>query len=446
MEILLTCFYTLLLSFVVFKSNFFKSTIVSKKYLLSFFWLKIIAGLCLYFIYTYYYPDRQKADIFRYFNDAQQIYKALPQHPLDYIQMIFGINIDNQYFYDNYFVHTNHWDRILQGNIVSDSHFLIRFNAIILLFSFGYFNVHTVFAAFVSFIGQMGLCHFVENNFKSVHIGHILSIFIIPSVVFWSSNVLKEFLLVFGIGIFIYATDKLFFYTKTIQQKLWMSVLIIIACKALIFTKIYVFCLLFILLLPFVFIKKYHLKKVFVCYFITILFFSFCGWIFVETTDKNIINTLVYKHNDMLNLAIAEHAQITEIQYLQADFIDIFTYLPIALLNVLFRPLPFEGSSLMIRLAETEQIFLLICAVSILILGFQRNKQPAQKNLFWFCFIFALCNAIIIGLATPILGAIIRYRSIGLPFVFLSLWLLCDKNTIKHRFHKIQTLFKTKKK
>ena len=133
--------------------------------------------------------------------------------------MIFGINIDNQYFYNNYFIHTNHWDRILQENIVSDSHFLIRFNAIILLFSFGYFNVHTIFAAFVSFIGQMGLCHFVENNFKSIHIRHILAIFIIPSVVFWSSNVLKEFLLVFGIGIFIYATDKLFFGTKTIKQK-----------------------------------------------------------------------------------------------------------------------------------------------------------------------------------------------------------------------------------
>ena len=445
MEILLVCLYILLLSLIIYKSSFFESQVIKKKYLLIFFWIKILAGLSLYFIYAYYYPTRQNADIFKYFDDAKQIYKALPQHPLDFIQMILGINIDNQYFYENYFVYTEYWSKRLQDSLISTTSVIIRFNAITMLFSFGYFNVHTVFASFFSFIGQMGLCHFVENNLKKIHIGHVLVIFLIPSVIFWSSSVLKEFLLFFSIGILVYATDKLFFYTKNIKQKLWTIILIIIACYTLIFTKTYIFVLLLALLIPFVLTKKYQIKKTFVCYLCSIIVCAVISYCYLKLfLGKDIINFIVFRHNIMLNLALEEHAHITENHLLQADIFDIFSYLPIAFVNVLLRPFPFESFSPMMLLSEIEQLILEILTISILFLGF--NKKIEQKNLFYFCLFFTLSNIIIIGLCSPIIGATVRYRSIFLPFLCLFFLLLCDEKTIKYRYHKIISFFKVKNK
>jgi len=89
----------------------------------------ILFGVALWWIYTYYYPDRSTADIFKYFDDSKVMYDALWKHPADYFKMLFAIGNDNAYFDSNYYSHMNYWYREFDNKIYNDSHTIIRFNA-----------------------------------------------------------------------------------------------------------------------------------------------------------------------------------------------------------------------------------------------------------------------------------------------------------------------------
>ena len=83
----------------------------------------------------------------------------------------------------------------------------------------------------------------------------------------------------------------------------------------------------------------------------------------------------------------------------------------------------------MMILSEVENIVLLLWIVTMLALGFKKHIK--YKNLFWFCFLVALGNVIIIGYCSPIIGALVRYRSTTLPFFMLAALFLCDEYKLK---------------
>src|SRR5690606_25791459 len=117
------------------------------------FVLKVLFGTALWAVYTYIYPDRNTADIFKYFDDSFHMYKALGERPLDYVKMLFGIGNDTPEFMQRYYGHMNNWVRQYESNLYNDAHTIIRFNAAVRLISFGEFHVHTVVAALLSMVG-----------------------------------------------------------------------------------------------------------------------------------------------------------------------------------------------------------------------------------------------------------------------------------------------------
>ena len=68
------------------------------------------------------------------------------ERPLDYLRMVFGIANDTPEFRDLYYEDMNNWVRHFESNLYNDAHTIIRFNAVVRLFSFGEFHVHTVIA------------------------------------------------------------------------------------------------------------------------------------------------------------------------------------------------------------------------------------------------------------------------------------------------------------
>ena len=68
----------------------------------------MIAGIGLTLVYTYYYPDRSTADIYKYFDDAQIIASTLPEHPKLYAELITGIN-DNDPQLESYVKQMKNW-------------------------------------------------------------------------------------------------------------------------------------------------------------------------------------------------------------------------------------------------------------------------------------------------------------------------------------------------
>jgi drug/metabolite transporter (DMT)-like permease len=118
-----------------------------------------------------------------------------------------------------------------------------------------------------------------------------------------------------------------------------------------------------------------------------------------------------------------------DIPLLEPDFVSFLKNSPVALFNVMLRPLPGDLNSMIMIPAffENMLIWLLIVFTAI----FFRKKIPGEHiPLIIFCLSFVVILFILTGLTTPVIGAIVRYKAPALPFLFALMFLLMDKDKI----------------
>ncbi len=429
MEILLTIFYSLLFIYLIYKLPFFKVDGFSWKSLTVVFILKIAAGLVMYFIYTYYYTVRSTADIFRYFDDSRVMYDALWKHPLDYFKMLTGIGNDSSYF-DLYYKNMNNWYRVFESNIYNDSHTIIRFNAAIRLFSFGYFNVHTVFMCFLSLTGLVALFKFFVGYLAEKKRELFFAIFLLPSVLFWGSGVLKEAILLFGMGMLLYNLQKLTREKVNPGAIIWL----LFSLLLLIYTKYYIFIILIPLLVAFLWCKYTDQKRCLLKYSLVLLVYIAVGlnihWVF---PGYNMLEIIAQKQNDFIGLAKEMHSGSLLTEHLmQPNLISLLSDAPFALYNTLVRPYIFEADSFLILFSALEN--LIIFAIIILCLIFSLRKIP-HKSVLFLCLFFFIGTFTLTGLTTPVMGAMVRYKVPAMPFLLIFFIMLLNKEKFISRFH-----------
>ena len=208
-EFLLSSFYFLIFCFIISKISFFEDKTIPRSWFIAAFAIKFFVAVILTLIYTKYYTDRSTADVFKYFDDGLVLFSALENNPIDYLKLLLGLDFDTTYFTSKYYEKTNFWNRTYEDGLVSDTHIIIRFNAFVRLFSFGYFQVHNVFINFVSLVGLT----LIYKAFKSFLVQKEKLLFyvilLIPSVLFWGSGLLKESIIFFGLGLFLHNFFKL---------------------------------------------------------------------------------------------------------------------------------------------------------------------------------------------------------------------------------------------
>ena len=106
--------------------------------------------------------------------------------------------------------------------------------------------------------------------------------------------------------------------------------------------------------------------------------------------------------------------------------------IPNALLNTLVRPYLWECNALFVWLSTFENITVLTLIITAIV--FRKKMNKAQKNIFYFNLIFVFCLFTLIGLTTPVFGAIMRYKIPGLILLLISILMLIDLQKIKHKY------------
>lgn len=429
MKFFLPILYSLIFWIIIRNHRFFKIEGIRNEALRAVFVLKLISGFLLLALYTYYYTDRSSSDVYKYFDDGLIMYNALLNNPLDYIKMVFGVMNDNVYFSQTYYNDMSHWFRAFESNIFSDSHAIIRFNALVMLFSFGHISVHVVFMVFLSFIGLTAMYKFFLKNANRSKIGLFVAVYLLPSVVFWGSGMLKEGLIFFALGLFLYEVNIL-----VRRFNLFSLFWIVFSLLLLIHTKIYIILIVAPLLLAYLYSNMVEKNKIKYLYFIVVsMFFTFGIFVFYNLAGLNLFAMIVQKQNDFMNLALQESAgSLLHHRYLALSFVSFITEVPMAIFNVFFRPLPFLDNSLIYLPNLFENILLLIL---IFFAVFYRTKlNRAELSLLHFCLYFVICIFVITGFTVPILGAIVRYKTVALPFMFAFLAILIDRRLVFERF------------
>ena len=433
MSTVLLIFYVLLFFWILKRWRFFSDSGITTTRLWALFSIKLIIGFGLTWVYTAYYTNRLEADIFKYFDDSEVMYNALYSNPVDFFKMLFGYGNDNEYFFNNYYLKMNNWDRFYESSTYNDSRTIIRFNAITRLFSMGNFHVHTLFFISLSMIGFTGIFRSFKDFFSNKQGALIIVVFLIPSVIFWSSGALKESLLIFGMGILIYSLKQL------TEQKTNLKLLtvLILSFILLFFIKFYVLLALLPCLIGYFISVKFQIKHPFIIYSSVVVVFSVLAFNSKEIPPHfDFVETLITKQKNFIRLAeVTKPGSRFELTKLEPTFVGVLSAVPEAILNCFTRPLITKGNQLIFLPSIIENTLLVALIILSFFSGLKRKVKLTieTKNIFWFSVFFVLILFTIIGLTTPVSGALVRYKIPALPFLgiailaFLNIDYLIDK-------------------
>ncbi|HXB13806.1 MAG TPA: hypothetical protein VNZ45_17585, partial [Bacteroidia bacterium] len=236
-DIIFCAFYLLLFSFVILQARLFKLPGVNSKLPLITFYLKLAFGAALWYIYTHHYKNRYSADIFKYFDDSKFMYQSIHRDTADFFRMLFGID-DSGPRIQGYYQSMVSWVNGHNSTLYNNSHLIIRLNAVLMPFSQGHYAVHVLFFCFIAFVGSTLLYKAFYPYLIDKATLLFIAIFLFPSVLLWTSGILKESLVFMSLGLSIYYFRRILEPKKSSQL---INVLLFIAGIALLFeVKAYV--------------------------------------------------------------------------------------------------------------------------------------------------------------------------------------------------------------
>jgi hypothetical protein len=427
--VLLAIGYAALLLYAVHGLRFFRLEGVPTNWLKGAFVIKVLAGTALWALYTYVYVDRPTADIYRYFDDSAVMFGALKEHPGDYLRMITGIGNDSPHFDTAYYQVMNNWYRKFESNMYNDAHTVIRFNAIVRLFSFGSIHVHTVFASFLAFLGSIGLVRAVATLRPDLVRAAFLATFLLPSVLFWSSGVIKETLLVFALGLLVWlAVGGL---AKRLRGPVLLLMVPLVAL--LFFLKFYVLLSMVPALLAYAWCRVSG-HRPWVVFLVVHAIFLLAG----ANSERiipgfNILDTLAWKQKDFIGLARSMGSgSYIPTDYLEPTFASFAGQAPRAFLITFLGPVLTWSNGPMGLASALENIA--IVALLTWLIARRKDWGKVDQAFVLYCLSFCLLLGLVVGWTTPVMGAVVRYRVPLLPFLFYAALAVTDMDRLLRRW------------
>lgn len=424
MSVILPVFWIVVLVVLIWKHPFFRLQGIAPWIVFAIFGCKLAASGALHVIYTNYYPDRATADIFKYFDDAVVLFGSIHESVGDFFKILFGLNCDTPEMF-HYFKDTNHWTRMYEYAPFLDNRLIIRVNMIIMFLSFGNIGVHYVIADGLSLFGFL-LIYKTFESFYGKNLLALLFITLMPSSLLWTGGILKECLATFALGC---ATYGLFSCAKR-------------CC----FKNILYCCIGFLLLVVLKFFILVALVPAAVAWLVTekiqptqkwLPYVLIClgGIIVIGILDFGthtipFFESFAGKRTDAINTAVLYNAQsVVPLAPFESTVWNFVKETPSAIWNALALPYLWDIHGI-VQVAPALESLLFFVLLALVIVWHKRPEER-QTNFVWFCVCFSLILLWEIGISTPVIGGIVRYKIPIFPFLYTTLVLLVDWQGIK---------------
>lgn len=407
----------------LYKSQLFQKFGIPTKTVLVILLFKILCGFILFYIYSTYYPDRKLADIFKYFDDSQVLVRTLYDEPAYFFQILFGLQ--NESIHSGYFNEMYTWYTTGFGSdsLINDSRAMIKLSAILHILSFGNYHIHSFLFALIGLIGQLYLYLGISKlNHKLGTLTKIIICFLLPSVVFWTSGILKESIVILGIGLFVHALG----YYLNHREIKWKS--LVVGTLTLCLFKYYLILCIIPALIPFLF-RILSINKNILLSFTTLSLIGFPLLIAPSFGFPiDIMNMLAKKHDDFYLLAL--HMDAGSISYIgkfKPVLSQFLPKIPIAIGNTLFQPfihLLFQNPSITLIPAIIENLF--IIGSGFLLFKRSKSNNTDLKLAILIIAIFIICLYLLTGITTPVIGGMVRYKVPALSLFLFTILSLSD--------------------
>jgi len=432
-DFLLPPFYLLIIFFyarsVVAKNVNTKS---HYKYLLPALICKVVGGIGLCLVYTFYYTEG--GDVVNYFLSTTTYVNVLLQgHFSKFFEML-DYKENNIWAILSY---SNSYGYFLFAPTDYYALFTVSITIPFCLLAFKSFIATTILLSSFSFIGLWKLYEVFIDQFPTLKRQFAISIFFIPSVFFWGSGILKDTYTLSSIGFFIFGL-----YNFQILKKRKVKYFLMILISAIVFINIkpyYLFALLPGSLLWIFFnriqrISNQFLKVTIIPFVLVVLFaaviliFNNFGSYLGEYSLDKILSKAVKTQQDLVRSAYGSNSY--NIGEFDASIGSIITKVPAALNLALFRPYIWDARNPVMVLSGLENLFMLGFSIYIVIrVKFSILLRSLFSHpLLIFSFLFSLFFAFSVGLTTANYGALARLKIPCIPFYLSSLFILYSLN------------------
>jgi hypothetical protein len=437
--------------------------------------IKVLFGVLFMLIHTQLYGVGEiTVDWEEYMDDSIILNHVANQSFGDYWRFLVGLNSEMDV--QHYLSQTHHWSAG-DLDLMNDSRNVLRLNSLIVFLSQGNVYVHVLFFSFFSFLGLKEIFHAFKNRVFYDKRLFWFALFLFPSLGFWTSSVLKEPLMITGFALILNALLG----ELTFKSRLWRFVLGFVLM--ILFKPYVLGCLLVAFpvyfLGKFVFKKHIFLAPVFMLSFVVLLFgvssdlrsnvthrmtrmqFDFmnvgrggihayadsCYYYFrtdqfpdLKFLDKGQLQVLKpvqakkvtfgmnYPFEDVLlkptdgpwriDFIGAQCGSYIDLTPINSQFGQLIKNIPEALFNASCRPIPGDPGGKLKWVNSLETFGLLM----LLLFGIWHNRKhrnPEERNVIVFLFVFSVILLVLIGWTTPVLGAIVRYRLPAYLAIFL---------------------------
>lgn len=393
----------------------FAHSSISRRGLTAFFSLKLLFSIATVLVYTYYYTDRSHADVYKYFDDSKVIYDAMGEHPRCCFHIVTGVGYDkDDPELKAVLANTQHFDKKDDGLGEANNRLVIRLHTLLRFLSHGNIYIHTLFFCFLSFVGCVALYRALQPFFEYGQ-GRILilPIFLVPSILFWTSGMLKETLVMCFLGLMAFSAFRVLSFQNIVTNLVLMVVWV----------------LLMYLVKPFIalsFLAGFYVMATVnfkgLPRIITILFgiAMALGVLYLHQTFLcEAMASLITKRNDFIHLGMAMNAgSLSDTTIREATCTEPFKLIPAAIYNVFLQPAIWSPGA-MNKLFGLENTLILLFA--LLSLRYFKWPKRAKMQLAAFSLVFLALSYAVVGITIPIIGALVRYKVFGLLFFIILL-------------------------
>ena len=374
--------------------------------------IKVLSGLAMGALYLYYYKAGDIIDTYSYVSRFSVLFYS-----------------DNHKFMDMYFnnafVENN---ELFFQDILTYSPRLMFFVKLIvplgiLIDNYWMINVYcSVFA----FFGLWNLANRVVSIFSISKTAVVISFLLFPSIVFWSSGMVKEAILLGCIGF------SMSFYLKWVYERrkpeIIELIIFIIALWLIWNIKYYVFSILFFLMIThfvhrmvvysFPWLKEYRVHRIVVYYLVLANLGLSAGWIHPNLSIGNLYQALHMNYLD--TIALSNNHNIFHLTYFEKSEWGMIWDLPKAIIYGLFGPFMNTGRGWIAWFSVIENYTLLLVTAYFFV------DQTRKKWKGWTLEHLVVVNYIILmaaflSFASPNWGALIRYKVAFTPLLILLL-------------------------
>lgn len=430
-DLIITPFYILFILMIAYGYQLKNRTdFLISKYFFSAYFLRIIGGMTFAFVYAFYYGG---GDTLNYFYDSTIISNAIRNSPGKGLELLFtNPNIQNR---DTY-------EYIIKMIFKADpaSHFVSALAAFFNIFTFDSFLSTTICFSLIGFWGNWKLFKTLCRLFPHLHRYLALGCLYLPSILFWTSGLMKDTLCTTALCFLFSAIIEVFVFSHRVRNNL---IIIFLSAWILYILKIYILLCFIPTVSIYVFsLINTRIKNAFLrnlakpLFYIVSIVFAYLIFDFISQNNKK------YSLDSLESTAIITASYIGQVSISsggsfyslgELDFsLSNLPILAIKAFNVTFyRPFFWEITSPLMIFSVLESMYFIYLTILFIKHAFRRYRSG--KKIFTpfttFCFLFAIAFSFVVGVTSNNFGTLARYKSLMLPFFVCGIYAtIKDKN------------------